>query len=212
MSDIGITYRGMVHQWHCDHMGHMNVMWYVGKFDEATWNLGATMGMTAQYLREAKRGMAAVDSASAIGARRWWATSSWSARPAGARPKSVRFVHEMFRGDGGDHLSTMMVTGVHIDIAARKSTQFDPQIFAKSQAMVDPHPARWDEWPPAGLSRLDHAKKKPRTRLDRARRGCGLAGPYPPRTSQLPAHAERELATDQCLAEIGQRRAASAKA
>jgi hypothetical protein len=35
-------------------MGHMNVMWYVGKFDEATWNLGALMGMTAQYLREMK--------------------------------------------------------------------------------------------------------------------------------------------------------------
>jgi hypothetical protein len=41
MKDIGITYRGVVHQWHCDHMGHMNVMWFVGKFDEATWNLGA---------------------------------------------------------------------------------------------------------------------------------------------------------------------------
>lgn len=22
-----ITYRGVVHPWHCDHMGHMNVMW-----------------------------------------------------------------------------------------------------------------------------------------------------------------------------------------
>jgi acyl-CoA thioesterase FadM len=64
------------------------------------------------------------------------------------KPKSVRFVHEMFRGDGGDHLSTMMVTGVHIDIVARKSTQFDPQIFAKSQGMIASDPARWDEWPP----------------------------------------------------------------
>jgi acyl-CoA thioesterase FadM len=26
------TYRGAVYPWHCDHMGHMNVMWYVGKF------------------------------------------------------------------------------------------------------------------------------------------------------------------------------------
>ena len=56
------------------------------------------------------------------------------------RPKSVRFVHEMFRGDGGDHLATMMVIGVHIDIVARKSTQFEPQIFAPTQAMLDPQP------------------------------------------------------------------------
>src|SRR6185295_20168046 len=36
-----LTYRGAVYPWHCDHMGHMNVMWYVGKFDEANWNLFA---------------------------------------------------------------------------------------------------------------------------------------------------------------------------
>ena len=30
------TYRGTVYPWQCDHVGHMNIMWYVGKFDEAT--------------------------------------------------------------------------------------------------------------------------------------------------------------------------------
>src|SRR3954452_23114384 len=30
-----LTYKGAIYPWHCDHMGHMNVMWYVGKFDEA---------------------------------------------------------------------------------------------------------------------------------------------------------------------------------
>ena len=39
MSDRITTYKGTVYPWHCDHVGHMNVMWYVGKFDEATWNL-----------------------------------------------------------------------------------------------------------------------------------------------------------------------------
>ena len=36
------TCRGTVYPWQCDHMNHMNVMWYVGKFDEATWNLTAS--------------------------------------------------------------------------------------------------------------------------------------------------------------------------
>ena len=54
------TYRGAVYPWHCDQMGHMNVMWYVGKFDEATWNLFAAIGVTMAYLRENQRGMAAV--------------------------------------------------------------------------------------------------------------------------------------------------------
>ncbi|HVJ11136.1 MAG TPA: acyl-CoA thioesterase, partial [Burkholderiales bacterium] len=60
MSDLIETYRGAVYPWHCDHMGHMNVMWYVGKFDEATWNLFALLGVTTTFLKENRRGMAAV--------------------------------------------------------------------------------------------------------------------------------------------------------
>ena len=149
MSDIGITYRGLVHQWHCDHMGHMNVMWYVGKYDEATWNLGAMTGMTSQYLKEAKRGMAAVDQR--INYRREALAGDIIVIRSAmleVKPKSMRFVHEMFRGDGGDHLSTMMVTGVHIDVVARRATQFEPHVFAQSQRLIAADPGRWDEWPP----------------------------------------------------------------
>jgi hypothetical protein len=46
-----VTYRGTVYPWHCDHMGHMNVMWYMGKFDEAVWNLFLEVGLTPSYLR-----------------------------------------------------------------------------------------------------------------------------------------------------------------
>src|SRR6516225_1403864 len=60
MPESLITYRGTVYPWHCDSMGHMNVMWYVGKFDEATWQFFATMGLTLAYLREQQRAMAAV--------------------------------------------------------------------------------------------------------------------------------------------------------
>ena len=149
MSKLDITYRGTVHQWHCDHMGHMNVMWYVGKFDEATWNLGALMGMTSAYMREAKRGMAAVEQRICY-RREALVGDIIVVRSAvlEVKPKSVRFVHEMFRGDGGDHLATMLVTGVHIDTVARKSVQFEPQVVAKSQGLADSSPQRWDEWPP----------------------------------------------------------------
>ena len=41
-----VTYKGAVYPWQCDHIGHMNVMWYVGKFDEANWNFLATLGLT----------------------------------------------------------------------------------------------------------------------------------------------------------------------
>jgi len=144
-----ITYRGTVFPWHCDHMGHMNVMWYVGKFDEATWNLSSLMGMPVRYLRDAKRGMVAVDQRIAY-RREALPGDVLTIRSAvlELKPKSVRFVHEMRRDDLGDHLATMIVTGVHIDSVARKSTPFDPHILTGMRALIAPDPARWDSWPP----------------------------------------------------------------
>src|ERR1044071_3244952 len=128
MKEAPITYRGVVHQWHCDHMGHMNVMWFVGKFDEATWNLGALMGMTSAYMRDAKRGMAAVDQR--IAYRREALVGDINVVRSAVlevNRRAVRFAHEMFRGAGGDHLATILFPGVHIDAIARKAVQFEPQ-------------------------------------------------------------------------------------
>jgi acyl-CoA thioester hydrolase len=42
-------------------MGHMNVMWYVGKFDEATWQLMASIGLSSTRFRKDGIGMVAVE-------------------------------------------------------------------------------------------------------------------------------------------------------
>src|SRR3974377_438330 len=61
MADPVITYRGAIYPWHCDHMGHMNVMWYVGKFDEATWQLFTSIGLSPKRLRNAGIWLVAVE-------------------------------------------------------------------------------------------------------------------------------------------------------
>ena len=61
MAEPAITCRGIVYPWHCDHMGHMNVMWYVGKFDEASWQLLSAIGLTSSRLRKEGAGMASVE-------------------------------------------------------------------------------------------------------------------------------------------------------
>jgi acyl-CoA thioester hydrolase len=90
------TYRGAVYPWHCDHMGHMNVMWYVGKFDEATWNLFAELGVTTAFLKENRRGMAAVQQ-NITYKRELLAGETVIVRSAflEVREKLARFVHEM---------------------------------------------------------------------------------------------------------------------
>jgi acyl-CoA thioester hydrolase len=39
----------------------MNVMWYVGKFDEASWQLFAAMGLSRSRMQKENRGVAGVE-------------------------------------------------------------------------------------------------------------------------------------------------------
>jgi len=131
------TYRGAVYPWHCDHMGHMNVMWYVGKFDEATWNLFAAMGVTTAFLRENGRGMAAVQQ-NITYKRELVAGDTVSVHSAflEVREKLARFVHEMRHGESGELAALCMLTGVHIDAAARKACPFPQDILARGKSLV----------------------------------------------------------------------------
>ena len=55
------TYKGTVYPWHCDQMGHMNVMWYVGKFDEAIWHFFNDIGLKASVMRGENMGIVAAE-------------------------------------------------------------------------------------------------------------------------------------------------------
>jgi acyl-CoA thioester hydrolase len=137
MADLVETYRGAVFPWHCDHMGHMNVMWYVGKFDEATWNLFAAIGMTPAMLRENGRAMAAVQQN--IGYRRELYAGDVVAVRSGileVRDKVVRFVHEMRNGASGEIAAVCELTGVQIDARSRKSCPLPADVLARARGMA----------------------------------------------------------------------------
>ena len=137
MSDLLLTYRGAVYPWHCDQMGHMNVMWYVGKFDEATWNLFAAMGVTTAFLRERKRGMAAVQQ-NITYRRELVAGDTVTVHSAflEIRDKVARFVHEMRHGETGELAAYCLLTGVHIDAEARRACPFPQEILARGKSLV----------------------------------------------------------------------------
>jgi acyl-CoA thioester hydrolase len=131
------TYRGAVYPWHCDQMGHMNVMWYVGKFDEATWNLFATMGVTTAFLRENKRGVAAVQQ-NITYRRELLAGDTVAVRSAfiEVREKVARFVHEMRNAQTGEIAAICVLTGVSIDAQTRKSCPFPADLVARARSQV----------------------------------------------------------------------------
>jgi acyl-CoA thioester hydrolase len=128
------TYRGTVYPWQCDHVGHMNIMWYVGKFDEANWSL-----LTPSYLRESGRGMAAVQQN--ISYKRELLAGDIvevTSRLLEIGEKSIRFLHEMRNAETGEIAATCEITGVHMDRQARKSVPFAPAIREVAMAHLSP--------------------------------------------------------------------------
>ena len=132
-----ITYRGTTYPWHCDHVGHMNVMWYVGKFDEATWQFFNAIGLTPHTLRTTRRGMAAVDQHISY-IREVQAGDVLTVRTTllGFKEKSVQFVHEMTNDEDNEVVARTTLKAVHLDTELRKSCAFAEEISAKLASML----------------------------------------------------------------------------
>jgi acyl-CoA thioester hydrolase len=137
MSELFVTYRGVVYPWQCDHMGHMNVMYYVGKFDEATWQMFAAIGVTPAYMRDNQRGVAAVRQN--ISYRRELLAGDLITIRTGIleiAPKTIRFYHEM-RNDGtGVIAATTVIAGVHMNAQIRKVCPFPQEIIERAQHLI----------------------------------------------------------------------------
>ena len=133
-----VTYRGTVYPWHCDHVGHMNVMWYVGKFDEATWCFLADLGLTPAVLRAEGRGMAAVKQEISY-TQELLAGDVVTVRTRllEVREKVIRFRHEMHNAESGALAATTDLTAVHMDTAARRAAALPEGVRRRGQALVD---------------------------------------------------------------------------
>ncbi len=138
------TYRGTVYPWHCDHMDHMNVMYYVGKFDEATWNLMSHIGMSAAFLRQHHRGMAAVDQRISY-QRELHAGNTVAIRTGivSVGEKKIIFFHEMRDADKDEVSAITLLTGVHMDTRIRKACALPEQVREMAQSLVVDYVLPW---------------------------------------------------------------------
>ena len=129
MSELPITYRGTVYPWQCDHMDHMNVMWYVSKFDEATWQLLSLLGMSRSRLAKQGTGMAAVEQHIEY-KRELRAGDIITIRSAvlEVKEKALRFKHEMRNDETGELSASTIIVGVHFDLTAREARPLPPEV------------------------------------------------------------------------------------
>jgi acyl-CoA thioester hydrolase len=144
MPDLVETYRGTVYPWHCDHMNHMNVMWYVGKFDEGTWNLFSQLGITPSYLRTSQCGMAAVEQRIAYESE-LHAGDTVAIRSGiiEVGVKSLRFVHEMRNTETGEIAAVTLLAAVHMNNVVRKSCPLPSTIVEAARRNIVGYTLPW---------------------------------------------------------------------
>ena len=129
MSEWVTTYRGVVYPWHCDHMGHMNVMWYTSKFDEACWQLLSMIGLNSSRFAQDGTGMAAVEQHTQY-KRELHPGDAISVRSLllEIKEKSIRMMHEL-RHDASDQVAAITeIVGVHIDATLRKAVSLPEDV------------------------------------------------------------------------------------
>ena len=136
MSEWRTTYRGVVYPWHCDHMGHMNVMWYTGKFDEACWQLLAMLGLDRSRFAQDGTGMAAVEQHIQY-KRELHAGDAVTIQSAllGVKDKSIHMLHKMVHDASAEVAATTVVVGVHIDARIRKAIRLPEDVRQKAIKM-----------------------------------------------------------------------------
>ena len=136
-----VTYRGAVYPSQCDHMGHMNVAWYVAKFDEATWQLFAAIGLGPSRLRREKIGMAGVEQHLEY-KRELLAGDvvTVGSSVLEVKEKAIRFTHEMIRDDTGELAAKTILVAVHLDAVTRKARPLPEDVRERARALIASQP------------------------------------------------------------------------
>ena len=133
-----LTHRGTIYPWQCDHMGHMNVMWYSGKFDEASWQILASLGLTSPRFRREGMRMAAVEQRIEY-KRELQAgdTVTIRSRVLEVGNRSIRFSHEMKNDETGEIAAISVIAGVYFDAKTKKATPLPKDVHERASAAIN---------------------------------------------------------------------------
>jgi acyl-CoA thioester hydrolase len=132
-----VTYRGAVSASQCDHIGHMNIVSYGAKFDEANWVFFCEIGLTPSYLRGERHGMAGVQQNISY-SRELFAGDVIEIRSqlVEIADKRLTMRHEMRNIETGEVAATCEITAVHLDKREHKACDFPPAIRTAAEALL----------------------------------------------------------------------------
>jgi len=118
-------------------MGHANVQYYASMFDQATWAFLSDFGITAEYMKTNRRGMAALSQQTKYILELFSGDIvEIETELLEVTDKTVRFAHAMRRRGQIDVVATSELVGVHFDTEIRKSCPFPEEIRRRLMSKV----------------------------------------------------------------------------
>lgn len=139
MAERPVTYVGVAYPWECDQIGHLNVAFYVAKFDAASWNLMARLGVDTDSFSRARRAFAAVDQHLRY-QREVLAGDTLTVRSVIRRigGRTCRFHHEMTNNRTGEVAALCDFVVAYMDLDARRAVEVPAEIVARAEPFLEP--------------------------------------------------------------------------
>ena len=128
------THRGVVYPWMIDHVGHMNVQFYTARFDEATWQFLAQLGLSPSFLNRNHRSAVAVEQRTQY--KRELVAGSLihiTTELVSLGRSSIRFLHRMYDSETGEEVASSELVGVYFDVDNRSSATLPPSVHHRAR-------------------------------------------------------------------------------
>lgn len=132
------TYRGVITQADCDHLGHMNAARYVGLCGDAVIALQTMWGVTPDDVRNGRRISFAVVRMESDFITEVQVGEAVVMKTAvlAVGGKSMLLRHQLLRADGVVAFDSQF-RAVLFDLVNRRAAEIPPQVRAKAEAMIE---------------------------------------------------------------------------
>ena len=132
-----LTYRGAVMTWECDSNGHMNIMYFINKYENGGRNLFVQVGMHLDYMTKHNYGVAVIEQQvkylqEALEDDVLYIESQIE----GYSNKVITVYHEMKNGHSHETISTAVIKLVLLDKIKRKAVVIPDEIREKMDVFI----------------------------------------------------------------------------
>lgn len=140
------TGRGTVHNWQCDHMGHVNIRAYNELFEQSIWHAFNQMGITPTLLRNGEIAMATIEQnlryLKELNSGDVVYIESYIEK---ITKKVVTIVNTLYNAETNEVCATCKIIAVCLDPITRKSRPFPEGIYYTGLALVNDEPEPLDK-------------------------------------------------------------------